>query len=156
MELNISDILTPRCIRLDLDVKDKHEALEALVALIGETGVVRDTAELRRVIFEREKLMSTGIGNGVALPHGKTNTVQRSVAALATLRQPIAFDSIDDQPVTIILMLVGTEGNVGMHLRLLSRISRTIGSDAFRTALREARTTDDVMELFASQDEERA
>lgn len=156
MDLRLSDILDPACIRLAMEANDKTEALSSLVDVLANSTRVRDLTEVRRVILEREKLMSTGIGQGIALPHGKTNGVESSVAALATLKSPVDFDSIDDKPVSIILMLVGTEGNVGMHLRLLSRISRMIGSDAFRTSLLAAKTSEEVMELFAAHEEERA
>ncbi len=156
MDLRLSDILDPACIRLGIEANDKTQALSALVDVLANSTRVRDLAEVRRVILEREKLMSTGIGQGIALPHGKTAGVESSVAALATLQTPVDFDSIDDKPVSIILMLVGTEGNVGMHLRLLSRISRMIGSEAFRTSLLAAKTSEEVMELFAAHEEERA
>jgi fructose-specific phosphotransferase system IIA component len=155
MDLRISDILDPAAVVLQLDATDKASALEHMVDLLAASGKVSDVNELKRVILEREKLMSTGIGNGVALPHGKTNVVNTSLAALATLKTPLDFDSLDDKPVQIILMLVGTEGNVGQHLRLLSRISRMIGSEAFRSSLLSARSVNDVLELFASYEEER-
>lgn len=153
MDLNITDILARDAIVLDMDVKDKEEALVRLVTLLAATGKVKDVSQLQRVIKEREQLMSTGIGNGVALPHGKTNVVDASIAAIATLRTPIDFDSLDDKPVSIIILLVGTEGNVGIHLRLLSRISRMVGSDDFRSTLLEAKTADDVVALLESYEE---
>lgn len=156
MDLKITDLLERSAIILGLDVKDKTEALVKMVDLLGASGKVRDVEQLRRVILEREKLMSTGIGNGVALPHGKTSVVDTSLAAIATLKEPIDFDSLDDNPVSIVIMLVGTEGNVGMHLRLLSRISRMVGSDAFRSSLLAAKSVDDVVDLLASYEEERA
>jgi fructose-specific phosphotransferase system IIA component len=156
MDLKITDILDRNAVVLDLDASDKDEALGRLIDVLASTGKVRDIAQLRRVIFDREKLMSTGIGHGVALPHGKTNVVDASLAALATLRTPIDFDSLDDKPVTIIIMLVGTEGNVGLHLRLLSRISRMVGNDTFRLSLQAAKSADDVLALLASYEEERS
>jgi fructose-specific phosphotransferase system IIA component len=156
MDLKITDILDRNAVVLDLDASDKDEALGRLIDVLASTGKVRDIAQLRRVIFDREKLMSTGIGHGVALPHGKTNMVDASLAALATLRTPIDFDSLDDKPVTIIIMLVGTEGNVGLHLRLLSRISRMVGNDTFRLSLQAAKSADDVLALLASYEEERS
>lgn len=155
MDLKLTDIIDQQSIALDLHVKDKSDALSQLIDLLGKTGKVTDIPELRRVILERERLMSTGIGNGIALPHGKTSVVSTSLAALATLHTPIDFDALDDKPVQIILLLVGTEGNVGIHLRLLSRISRMVGSDAFRASLLGARTTDEVLQLFALYEEER-
>lgn len=156
MDLKITDILAPSCIRLNMDAVDKTDALTQLVDVLSATGKVRDRDELLRVIMERERLMSTGIGNGVALPHGKTSLVESSLAALATLRNPIDFDALDDKPVTIVLLLVGTDGNVGVHLRLLSRISRMVGSEQFRTSLLGATTTEEVLDLFAAHEEERA
>ena len=100
--------------------------------------------------------MSTGIGYGVALPHGKSSVVHTSLAALAVLRTPIDFDALDDKPVNIVLLLVGTEEAVGAHLRLLSRISRMVGSDQFRSDLVGARTVEEVLDLFATYEEERA
>ena len=156
MDMKITDILAPSCIRLDLEANDKYEVLTRLVDVLNETGKVKDRDELLKVITDREKLMSTGIGQGVALPHGKTNVVTESMAALATLRDPIDFDSLDDKPVSIVLLLVGTESNVGAHLRLLSRISRMVGSDQFRASLQSARTVEDVVDLFSAYEEERA
>lgn len=156
MDLKITDILDRSAVLLDLDVASKDEALQRLIDVLAATGKVRDVDQLQRVIFEREKLMSTGIGHGVALPHGKTNVVDASIAAMATLRNPIDFDSLDDNPVNIIIMLVGTEGNVGLHLRLLSRISRMIGNEAFRNSLANAKSADDVLTLLANTEVDRA
>jgi fructose-specific phosphotransferase system IIA component len=156
MDLKITDILAPSCVHLDMDARDKTELLTKLVDVVVSTGGVKDRDTLLKVILDREKLMSTGIGYGVALPHGKSNVVERSVAALATLREPIDFDALDDKPVNIVLLLVGTEDNVGAHLRLLSRISRMVGSEQFRTNLLAAHSVEDVVDLFSTYEEERA
>lgn len=156
MDLKITDILAPSCVHLDMDVSDKTELLTKLVDVVVGTGKVKDRDALLKVILDREKLMSTGIGYGVALPHGKSNVVERSVAAVATLREPIDFDALDDKPVNIVLLLVGTEDNVGAHLRLLSRISRMVGSEQFRTNLLAAHSVEDVVDLFSTYEEERA
>ena len=154
--MKITDILSPSSVRLKVEGKDKNTILEQLVDVLNDTGKVKDRDGLLKVIMDREKLMSTGIGQGVALPHGKTNIVDESIAALATLTEPIAFDSLDDKPVNIILMLVGTENNVGAHLRLLSRISRMVGSEQFRNSLASAGSVDDVMDMLSSYEEERS
>ena len=156
MDIKIADILDPACICLNMEVKDKASALNQMVDLLALNGKVHDRVTLATVILDRERLMSTGIGNGVALPHGKTNVVDRSMAALATLQTPIDFDALDDKPVSIILLLVGTEGNVGVHLRLLSRISRMVGSEQFRTSLLNAKTVENVIALLGTHEEERA
>ena len=156
MDIKIADILDPACICLNMEAKDKVSALNQMVDLLALNGKVHDRATLATVILDRERLMSTGIGNGVALPHGKTNVVDRSMAALATLRTPIDFDALDDKPVSISLLLVGTEGNVGVHLRLLSRISRMVGSEQFRTSLLNTKSIENVMTLLGTHEEERA
>jgi len=156
MDIKIADILDPACICLNMETKDKVSALNQMVELLALNGKVHDRATLATVILDRERLMSTGIGNGVALPHGKTNVVDRSMAALATLRTPIDFDALDDKPVSIILLLVGTEGNVGVHLRLLSRISRMVGSEQFRTSLLNTKSVENVITLLGTHEEERA
>lgn len=155
MDIKISDILAGHAVLLNQEAKDKTDILIRLVDALAANGLVADVAELRRVILEREKLMSTGIGNGVALPHGKTNVVKTSMAALATLKTPLDFDSLDDKPVSIVLLLVGTESNVGVHLRLLSRVSRMVGNEGFRTAILNAASVDDVVAVFASHEEDR-
>lgn len=155
MDIKITDILSPKSIGLNIEARDKTEALHQMVELLVAGGAVPDKMTLISVILERERLMSTGIGNGVALPHGKTSAVDRSLAALATLQSPIDFDSLDDKPVSIILLLVGTESNVGVHLRLLSRISRMVGNEQFRSAIMSAKSVDDVLQLLSSYEEER-
>ena len=155
MDLKVTDILTPGAIQLDLVATDKTDVLTQLVDLVVGTGKVSDRDALL-VILDRERLMSTGIGYGVALPHGKSSVVHTSLAALAVLRTPIDFDALDDKPVNIVLLLVGTEEAVGAHLRLLSRISRMVGSDQFRSDLVGARTVEEVLDLFATYEEERA
>lgn len=156
MDLKVTDILIPATVQLDLVATDKTDVLTQLVDLVVSTGKVSDRDALLKVILDRERLMSTGIGYGVALPHGKSSVVQTSLAALAVLRTPIDFDALDDKPVNIVLLLVGTEEAVGAHLRLLSRISRMVGSEQFRSDLLGARTVEDVLDLFGTYEEERA
>jgi fructose-specific phosphotransferase system IIA component len=154
MDTRISAILDSSCIRLNLDVADKDDCLRKVVDLVAATGKVRDMERLHAVIVDRERLMSTGIGNSVALPHGKTDVVDQSIVAVATLASPIDFDALDDKPVSIVILLVGPESNVGVHLRLLSRISRLVGSEQFRASLLSARSAEDVLALFAGGEEE--
>lgn len=87
--MKITEILSPSCVLLGITAADKPAVLEQLVEALALTGKVSNKAELLRVITDREKLMSTGIGHGVALPHGKTNTVTTSIAAMATLAEPV-------------------------------------------------------------------
>ncbi|MEY3385384.1 MAG: hypothetical protein RIR53_195 [Bacteroidota bacterium] len=154
MDTKITSILDPACIRLNLEVKDKADCLRKVVDVVGATGKVKDVEHFHSVIVERERLMSTGIGNAVALPHGKTDVVDESIMAVATLATPIDYDSLDDKPVSIVILLVGPEGSVGQHLRLLSRISRLVGSEQFRSSLLTAKSAQDVVALFGDNETE--
>jgi len=96
--------------------------------------------------------MSTGVGHGFAIPHGKTDAITDIVAAFAITAQPLDFDSLDDQPVRLIFMLVGNDSHVGTHLKLLSRVSRLMNSDSFRSQLLQAANPEQVLELFRQEE----
>ena len=152
--MNISEIITPSRIELNLTLRTKHELLEYLPGILLRNGDTDDIHEVRRVIFERERLMSTGIGYGIALPHGKTNSVKKTTAALITLSSAIDYDSLDGLPVQIIVMLVGKEDQVSTHLKLLSKISRLISSDSFRYYALNATKPEQIHKLLVQADEE--
>jgi fructose-specific phosphotransferase system IIA component len=147
-KINIRDILDIRSIVVGLEVKDKDELLETMVQLAAESGNVLDTDEAKERIFAREKLMSTGVGNGVALPHAKTNQIVKTVGAFAVLSEPVEYDALDNQPVQIVLMILGKETNVGEHLKLLSGISKLLSKDSFIAEILEAETSDGILEIF--------
>jgi len=92
--------------------------------------------------------MSTGVGKGFAIPHAKTNAVNEIIAAFGRLEQPIDFQSLDDQPVKLIFLLVGKENLVGPHIKLLSRLSRMMNLDEFRENLANATTAEEIYSLF--------
>jgi mannitol/fructose-specific phosphotransferase system IIA component (Ntr-type) len=96
--------------------------------------------------------MSTGVGSGFAIPHGKTDAVNDIVAAFAVTAQPIDYQSLDDQPVRLIFLLVGRDNMVGPHIKLLSRISRLMNKEDFRKQLLEAETPKDILEIFRQEE----
>jgi fructose-specific phosphotransferase system IIA component len=148
MKINIRDILDIRSIVVGLEVKDKNELLDTMVELAAESGNILDVAEARERVFAREKLMSTGVGNGVALPHAKTNKIKKTVGAFAVLSEPVDYDSLDEEPVKIVLLILGKETNVGEHLKLLSNISKLLGKESFIGDILNAETSDDILEIF--------
>ena len=148
MKINIKDILDIRSVVVGLEVKDKEELLETMVELAAESGNILDIEEAKERIFEREKLMSTGVGNGVALPHAKTNKIKKTVGSFAVLSEPIDYDALDKEPVKIVLLILGKETNVGEHLKLLSNISKLLGKEAFISEILEAGTSDDILDIF--------
>ncbi|HLF15188.1 MAG TPA: PTS sugar transporter subunit IIA [Bacteroidota bacterium] len=150
--MKISDILNESMVVTDLDGQSKDDIINALVDLAGKSPKVLDVAKMRSAIFEREKKMSTGVGNGFAIPHGKTDAVAEIVAAFGITRQPIDYQSLDEQPVRLVFLLVGRDNLVGPHIKLLSRISRLMHKEEFRNRLLEKHTSAEVLEAFRQEE----
>jgi fructose-specific phosphotransferase system IIA component len=152
--MHISSILEEQFIAIKLPASTKEQALNSMIDLLGKSPKVLDLEKVRKAILDRERLMSTGVGHGFAIPHGKTDALTDIVAAFAITADPIDFQAIDQQPVRLIFMLVGRETHVGTHLKLLSRVSRLMNSEEFRTMLLNANTPAEVLSLF-NQEESR-
>jgi len=151
--MKISDILFKETIEIALIVNSKNQLLEDLIELIDKSGKLNNKDLALKDVLEREDIMSTGVGKGIALPHAKSKSVTDSIAALIILKNPIDFDSLDGEPVNIAFMLLGPEKNVGLHLRLLSKVSRLMNNDSFRLQLVDCKHKEDVVKLFNSMEE---
>lgn len=150
--MKISDILTENVIAVNMECADKEEAINKLVDLAAKSGKMTDVEKVRQCVFEREKLVSTGVGKGFAIPHGKTDEIKDIVASFAILKDPIDFDSIDLEPVKFIFLIVGKESLLNAHIKLLSRISRLMIKDDFRQKLTEVKTPEEVLNLFKNEE----
>ncbi|HTP12100.1 MAG TPA: PTS sugar transporter subunit IIA [Bacteroidota bacterium] len=150
--MKISDILKEDVVVTNLTGTTKTEILNAMVDIASKSDRVIDKERMRSAIFEREKIMSTGVGSGFAIPHGKTDAVQDIVAAFAVTENPIDYQSLDDQPVRLVFLLVGKDNSVGPHIKLLSRISRLMNKEEFRKRLLEAGTPSDVLQIFRDEE----
>ncbi|MCX7985197.1 MAG: PTS sugar transporter subunit IIA [Bacteroidetes bacterium] len=151
--MKITDILTEDYVRVHLEGTSKEEIIDAMIDLVAKQPKVLDKERVRKAIFEREKIMSTGVGSGFAIPHGKTDAVSDIVAAFAVTAQPIDYQSLDDQPVRLVFLLVGRDTMVGPHIKLLSRISRLMNNEDFRKQLLEAKTPKEVIDIFKQAEE---
>jgi fructose-specific phosphotransferase system IIA component len=150
--MKIIDILNEQVVRTNLQGTTKDEVINAMVDLAATQDRVVDKEKLREAIFEREKIMSTGVGSGFAIPHGKTDAVTDIVAAFAVTAQPIEYQSLDDQPVRLVFLLVGRDNMVGPHIKLLSRISRLMNKEEFRKRLLEAASPKEILEIFKQEE----
>jgi fructose-specific phosphotransferase system IIA component len=150
--MKITDILNESVVRTNLPGATKEEVINAMIDLAGTQKQVADKERMRTAILEREKIMSTGVGSGFAIPHGKTDAVNDIVAAFAVTAQPIDYQSLDDQPVRLVFLLVGRDNMVGPHIKLLSRISRLMNKEDFRKRLIEAETSKDILEIFRQEE----
>ena len=148
-------ILEPACVALDLKAGNKAEALQEMVGLLVHSGRIRDGAALLEALRAREKKISTGVGGGIALPH--CASPEPGAPALAVARKPagLDFEALDGNPVCLLFLLVGQEGQPAAQLRLLSRLARLLRDPAFPGALLQAGSPAQVVELFrqAEQDE---
>ncbi|HEX2787252.1 MAG TPA: PTS sugar transporter subunit IIA [Ignavibacteria bacterium] len=151
--MKISDILTEQTIMVNLDAADKTEAINKMVDLANNSGRVLNLERVRECVFDREKLVSTGVGKGFAIPHGKTDEISDVVAAFGITKKPIDFDSIDSEPVRFIFLLVGKDSLLNVHIKLLSRISRIMNKDEFRGKLLLAKNSADVLKLFQEEEQ---
>ena len=152
--MKITDILNEDNVRANLPGTTKEEILNAMIDLAAKSSHVTDVDKMRAAIFDREKIMSTGVGSGFAIPHGKTDAVANIVAAFATTETAIDYQSLDEQPVRLIFLLVGRDTMVGPHIKLLSRISRLMNKEEFRKKLLSANDVPSLLQIF--KDEEAA
>jgi PTS system nitrogen regulatory IIA component len=134
----LSQLLPPERIRIPLAGSSKDDLLRELVDVLHAAGEVGDPSEVLRAVREREAVLSTGIGNGVAIPHGKSGQVTALTMAAGVTREAVDFEALDGRPVSLYFLLVGPESAAGDHVKALSRISRLVRSDVFRRRLAEA------------------
>lgn len=150
--MKIMDFLNADAITVDLQATDKKSAIVELVEVLKSTKKIKKTDEIIEVVLEREKLGSTGIGQGVAIPHGKTDVLQEQVGALGISRKGIEFNSLDGEPVHIVFLLVGPVEVAGQHLKALSRISRLFKDKFLRQAIRDAKTKEEIVKIIQQED----
>ena len=146
--MRLSEILTPQYIQAPMSATDKAGAIDELVNLLAGHPAVIDLPAVRRAVLEREAVRTTGIGNGLALPHGKTGGVSDLVMALGKPAQPIEFDSVDRKPVNVIVLLASPLDKAGPHIRALAWVSRLLTIESFRHALDEAQDARQIMEII--------
>lgn len=150
--MKIMEFLCADAITLDLEAQSKKEAIIEIVDLLQKCKKIKKAPEVIDTVLEREKLGSTGIGQGVAIPHGKTDSVEEQTGALAISQKGVEFNSLDGEPVYIIFLLIGPVEVAGQHLKALSRISRLFKDKFFRQALRDAKTKEDIIKIIERED----
>jgi mannitol/fructose-specific phosphotransferase system IIA component (Ntr-type) len=143
----LTDLLTPERIRIPLRAQDKEALLSELVGVVAEGDAI-DQDEVLRAVREREAVLSTGIGHGVAIPHGKSSAVGQLRMAAGRTASPIEFDALDGQPVGLFFLLVGPESAAGPHIKALSRISRLVRRDDIRERLAAAKDAAEFLEAL--------
>jgi len=150
--MKILDFLCREAIVTDLESQTKKEVITELVGLLAKAKKVKDVGEVVKIIMEREQLGSTGIGQGVAIPHGKTETVNEIVAAFGISKKGIEFDALDGEPVYLVFLLLAPAEAAGTHLKALAKISRLLKDKFFRQTLKEATSPEEVVRIISEED----
>ena len=146
--MNLKKPLTVETISLDLKGATKEAILAEMVDLLVASGHIRDRDAVLKAVLEREKRMSTGMQNGIAIPHGKTDSVDCLVAALGIKRAGVDFGALDGQPSNIFVMTVSPDSRTGPHIQFLAEISRPLNDASVRSKLLAATSPDEVLHLL--------
>ena len=150
--MRLTDILKPQNIKVPLEATVKTGAIGELVELLAANGELTDPKKVLDAVLEREATRTTGIGNGLAIPHGKCQGTKDLVMAIGRAAEPIDFQAIDGRPVNIIWMLASPPDKTGPHIHALARISRLMTIDKFRHAMMATKTPQEAYDLIIQQE----
>ena len=150
----LTQILQPTCVKAPLEGTDKDSVITELVDLLAASGQLEDRDVVLESVLMREQTRSTGIGSGVAIPHGKCSGVTELVMAIGIVKNGVDFDSIDQKPVTIIVLLASPIDRTGPHIQALARISRLMLDGEFKDKLENASSAEEVYELISKKETE--
>jgi len=153
--MRISDILSPKTVKLDLEVKNKEEVIEKMLDILIESKNIdkKYKARIKKALLARESLGSTGIGQSVAIPHTKDECVKKLVASCAISQQGVNYDALDGEPVHIFFMFLAPKGATGEHLKALARISRLVRNKFFRSSLLQCKTPKELIQIIKREEE---
>ena len=143
--MNLLDILSPESTIVDLKGESKEDIIAELVNSLVVGDSITDRDQVLQAVLDREKIMSTGIGDGIAIPHGKSAAVTELVAAMGTQRRGVDFDALDGEPAFVFFLLVSPANVSGPHIKALARISRLLKNDAFKKKLIEANSAEEII-----------
>ena len=151
--MKITDFLTPDRVIADLTEKDKSEVLKEMAGQLAETQPGLDAAQILQVLQDREKISTTAIGEGVAIPHGKLPNVQNVSALFARSLQGVDFASLDGEPTHLFFTLIAPQDAAADHLKALARISRLLKDPDLRRRLLTAATSQELYNIIAAEDQ---
>ena len=149
--MKILDVLRKEAVIVDLKSREKKGVIEELVAPLAQMSGVA-AKDLVRVLMERERLGSTGIGGGIGIPHGKLKGLDSMLVGFGLSRNGVNFESMDGRPTYIFFLLVTPENSIDLHLKLLSQISRILKNDLLKQRLRNARSPQDILDVIREED----
>lgn len=150
----LHELLDEDSIAMSLKSRTKDDVIEEMVDILDRTGKIKNKNAVLKAVMDRERIMTTGIGNGVGVPHCKTNAVDRLVAALGISREGIDFQAPDDEPARLIFILIAEQNNPGPHVRALARLARLLSSKQVRDELLAAKTPGELLRIITEREQE--
>lgn len=153
--MKITDFLDKRAIKIGLSAAKKEDILKELVSVLAQVKDLGDEKAIVKALLERESLGSTGIGQGIAIPHGKTDRVKELTAVLGVSRQGVNFDALDGESVYIFFLLVAPKDAAGPHLKALAQISRLLRDSYFCQLIKRCQTPEEIYDLIKREEEKK-
>ena len=150
--MKIMDFLNKNAISVNVKSQDKEGVIRELIDLLSNATEIKNKEDLIKAVLSREALGSTGIGQGVGIPHAKSQVVKELVAAFGLSRSGVNFDSLDGEPVHIFFLLIAPEESAGPHLKALARISRMLKDKYFRDLLKKAKDENEILRIIQEED----
>ncbi len=150
----LSELLNEDSILLELQSRDKESCIKELVQLLETAHRINTKGEILSKVLQRESMMSTGIGNGVAIPHGKTRQLDHLIAACGVARGGIEFDSMDGEPASLFILLVSPENLRGPHVKALANVSRLLKEESVRTSLQKSESPKKFLEVLQAAEQQ--
>ncbi len=151
--MKITDFLDKKGIKIGVEATEKEDALKELVDVLADIKEIGDKKSIVKALIDRERLGSTGIGQGIAIPHGKTDRVNELVAVLGLSRKGVNFEALDGEMVYIFFLLVAPKDTAGPHLKALAQISRLLRDSYFCELLKRCNSADEVYELIRREED---
>ena len=146
--MSILDLITADSMVVPLAAATKQEAIDALVEHLGRIEQLADLEEIKHLVWTRENQRSTGIGKGLAIPHGKVDSISRLMLVIGVLAEPIEFEAVDDKPVKMIALLLSPTKKIAEHIQALGKVSRLMSDDGFRDSAYGCQSSEELFELI--------
>ncbi len=150
--MNLMDLITPECILAPLQATEKRAVIHDLVQSLADAGKVSDAESLEETVWTREQTRTTGIGQGLAIPHGKSETLSEMAMAIGKPAEPIDFESVDGKPVRLVVLLASRPDQMSDHIQALAKISRLHMDADFREKIYAAQSSEEIYELLKSNE----
>ena len=153
--MKITEFLDKKGIKIGIESTEKEDILKEMVDVLADVKDIGDKKGIVKALIDRENLGSTGIGQGIAIPHGKTDRVKELVAVLGISQKGFNFEALDGEPVYIFFLLVAPKATAGPHLKALAQISRLLRDTYFCDLLRKCKTQEEVFNLIKNEEEKK-